>query len=105
LQCKKLGELLEKHWSIELFWFPFNSVIEAFSMLLPKPEKAPEETDEPTPVLNGISLSCVTLEAGDCRVNFTATKRVDGLIPRFMPYPSYSDSIVFQAGRTSKSTL
>ena len=31
-----MAELLEKYWSVELFWFPFNSVVSRFLNILPK---------------------------------------------------------------------
>ena len=34
-QTEKLAKLLNKYWSVELFWFPFNSIIDRMLDVLP----------------------------------------------------------------------
>ena len=35
MQTRKLANLLNKYWSVELFWFPFNSIINRMLEVLP----------------------------------------------------------------------
>ena len=34
-QTEKLAKLLNEYWSVELFWFPFNSIINRMLEVLP----------------------------------------------------------------------
>ena len=34
-QTEKLAAFLQKYWSVELFWFPFNSLLDWVGKLLP----------------------------------------------------------------------
>ena len=36
IQAEKMGKLLEKYWSVEIFWFPFNSIVNRMLSMLPK---------------------------------------------------------------------
>ena len=52
IQTKKMAELLQQYWSVEIFWFPFNSIVDRILSILPlvkgsgdNPNKIPEVSE------------------------------------------------------------
>ena len=65
IQTKKLSELLKKYWSVEILWFPFNSIVDRLLNMLPLVFGRTNDRNE-IPEVTELRLSSKSLFASGC---------------------------------------